>query len=303
MTTGLPPIGKAKRKSEKPQAKDTPVPEAQLLPKRSSGPEPKQEFGHQRKKPRGQSVTESVLQERSADFRRLADRIEQVAMDAMPYRRSFPYIQQAARLIHRSARDGCLRHPTPGEIARAMWATRREIRMPGQRDPDVLMHRAVQFLNLLIDKHLIAIPGKQASYPVRIEPGGMVHINTLGMDEAQRNDWWRDRLRTYADACRVLEALVGDPLRNSAQDHAFRETPPPPTSLEEAVLNVIRAHPGGITGRAIIEQVSRETSTSTEPYFLDQAALTSRIIPRLKRWYGVENRRNGVGYYISSSQL
>jgi hypothetical protein len=75
-----------------------------------------------------------------------------------------------------------------------------------------------------------------------------------------------------------------------AQGEPQRESPPPLTPDERAVLDLIRGLPDGegITGKKIIAALRGR---------VDQSTLTSRIIPRLKRWWDVDNRR-GVGYFV-----
>jgi hypothetical protein len=66
-----------------------------------------------------------------------------------------------------------------------------------------------------------------------------------------------------------------------------RNSPPPLTEPEQEVLDLIAAQPAdrGITGK----QISNRTG-------IGQSTLTSHVIPKLKRWYGIKNRR-GAGYY------
>lgn len=72
--------------------------------------------------------------------------------------------------------------------------------------------------------------------------------------------------------------------------------PPPLTENEKRVLSIIQEQPrgDGILGKQIIDQLT------TQALPIDQSTLTRHIIPMLKRWYGVDNRR-GVGYYIAES--
>src|SRR5262249_45584287 len=69
-----------------------------------------------------------------------------------------------------------------------------------------------------------------------------------------------------------------------------RESPPPITPDECAVLDLIQALPSGegITGKKIVAALKGR---------VDQSTLTSRIIPKLKRWWDVDNRR-GAGYFV-----
>lgn len=66
---------------------------------------------------------------------------------------------------------------------------------------------------------------------------------------------------------------------------AATPTGEPLTDTEQAVFDVIRSK-GPITGKKICNTVGT-----------DQGTLTSRIIPVLKKRYGVKNKR-GAGYYV-----
>jgi hypothetical protein len=81
----------------------------------------------------------------------------------------------------------------------------------------------------------------------------------------------------------------------AAPNTSVGDPPPPLTGLEEEVLDEIRGHPQGIKGPRIIANLARRRIT------LGQGSLTGRIIPKLKKWYGVRNRRP-VGYYIPATQ-
>jgi hypothetical protein len=71
--------------------------------------------------------------------------------------------------------------------------------------------------------------------------------------------------------------------------------PPILSERENAVLNVIPfGSAGALTGKQVIDRVKKQHNPNTER--LDQAALTKDIIPKLKIFYSVRNRR-GVGYY------
>jgi hypothetical protein len=68
-------------------------------------------------------------------------------------------------------------------------------------------------------------------------------------------------------------------------------TSPPLTELEEAVLQLVpRGHGDGISGKEIIAAINKSRPS------VGQSTLTTHIMPKLKKWYGVANR-NGVGYY------
>jgi hypothetical protein len=60
------------------------------------------------------------------------------------------------------------------------------------------------------------------------------------------------------------------------------------------VLGIIKAHPEGILGRRIIQELGKHG------FPIQQSTLTTHIIPKLKKWYGVENR-GGVGYFLPST--
>jgi hypothetical protein len=69
-----------------------------------------------------------------------------------------------------------------------------------------------------------------------------------------------------------------------------KQSPPPPTENEKEVLGLIEQASrdgGAIDGKGIRKATGIEQST-----------LTKHIIPRLKKYYGVENRR-GAGYFIA----
>ena len=75
--------------------------------------------------------------------------------------------------------------------------------------------------------------------------------------------------------------------------------PPPPLSkLEQQVLEEIKSLPEGegITGRQILDRLARGGGGRV----VEQGTLTRHIMPMLKQWHGVKNRR-GVGYYIGST--
>jgi hypothetical protein len=74
-----------------------------------------------------------------------------------------------------------------------------------------------------------------------------------------------------------------------------RVVPPPPTPRELAVLKVIPLWPNGMTGKEILRKLVQLKDPETE--HLIQSALTKDIIPKLKKYYGVENEA-GVGYYL-----
>lgn len=74
-------------------------------------------------------------------------------------------------------------------------------------------------------------------------------------------------------------------------------TIPPLTNCERAVLDQIPriAQDGqgkGITGKEIVEALA---NTENE---IDQNTLTTHVIPKLKKWFGVINPRGGRGYFI-----
>ena len=78
------------------------------------------------------------------------------------------------------------------------------------------------------------------------------------------------------------------------QPEAERPKPPPLTVHEQKVLDLIRARPAGtgITGRGIIDALNKQGNAP------EQSTLTRHIIPKLKRWFGVENAGGGRGYFI-----
>ncbi len=94
--------------------------------------------------------------------------------------------------------------------------------------------------------------------------------------------------------------LDGDPAKAAAPAKPAKaaavegQTKEPLSALEGWVLEVIRSVPPerGITGPQIIAKIRERYRV-----VLDQASLTSRIIPKLKGQHGVRNRPR-VGYYI-----
>jgi hypothetical protein len=92
----------------------------------------------------------------------------------------------------------------------------------------------------------------------------------------------------FDDVGRDIRALLA-----AANERALGEAfvPPPLSSLEKAVLQLIpRGGETGLTGRQLIAALKRQC------WQLDQSTLTTHVIPKLKRFYGVGGRP-GVGYY------
>ena len=79
------------------------------------------------------------------------------------------------------------------------------------------------------------------------------------------------------------------------QFSAPADSPPPLTEAEGKVLELIKKQPKGqaITGSEIISRLNQQS------FPMEQSTLTRHIIPNLKEFYGVKNRR-GVGYYVDA---
>jgi hypothetical protein len=96
--------------------------------------------------------------------------------------------------------------------------------------------------------------------------------------------------------------IIGIPLKDIADlllaecelPNSSAPQPPPLTDIEQRVLNIIKEHPKGIQGKGIIHNVRKQG------FPIAQSTLTRHIIPKLKQWYSVENRR-GVGYFLPST--
>jgi hypothetical protein len=103
-------------------------------------------------------------------------------------------------------------------------------------------------------------------------------------------DFWKreivDPMKEHADKIR---AWVKTLKKRAGRDQAT--VAPPLTAHEQAVLEVIKKHPDGIQGGKILSILAKRGRV------LDQSTLTRHIIPKLRDWYRVRNRR-GVGYYI-----
>jgi hypothetical protein len=109
-------------------------------------------------------------------------------------------------------------------------------------------------------------------------------------------DNWNE-LTIKADANALLVRIRNEWTKAEGIKHNA-DAAEPLSDQERAVLEVIQAQPlgVGIIGKKIIAELEHRQGGLD----IDQAALTSRIIPRLKKHYGVQNRRN-VGYYIPST--
>jgi hypothetical protein len=134
---------------------------------------------------------------------------------------------------------------------------------------------------------------------------GSVLMVTNAARELHGELWWegtgpRAKRKDPFDpdlASERCQALFGD-LRLAARKlrdelsgaDAPQGDPPPLTRLEKAVLNKIPFRPDGILGKELLAELNRAGVG------LDRSVLTSRVIPKLKKWWGVRNRR-GVGYY------
>jgi hypothetical protein len=79
------------------------------------------------------------------------------------------------------------------------------------------------------------------------------------------------------------------------QFNAPADSAPPLTEAEGKVLELIKQQPKGqaITGPEIISSLNKQG------FPMEQSTLTRHIIPKLKKGYGVKNRR-GVGYYVDA---
>jgi hypothetical protein len=97
---------------------------------------------------------------------------------------------------------------------------------------------------------------------------------------------------TAEEWCADLRDFRNFVVQQTGRRTARKRHAPPLSDREQEVLDLIASHPPGaaIPGKAI----TRHTGVC-------QSTLTSHIIPKLKRWYGVKNRR-GAGYYLDKSQ-
>ena len=108
---------------------------------------------------------------------------------------------------------------------------------------------------------------------------------------------WRDRMRkldryelTILQRCLIqLQTALGTgaPVKQA----------PPLAEREQQVLDIITDQPKGtgITGQEIINLMQKKNQIT-----LEQGSLTGHIIPKLKKWYGVDNRPR-AGYYREQS--
>lgn len=96
-------------------------------------------------------------------------------------------------------------------------------------------------------------------------------------------------MRRRAD---VVNQLLAGVSRFRATEPPPPLAPPPLTETERRVLDVIKAQPdgSGISGREIIRELNRQN------FPIEQSTLTRHIIPRLRNFHGVRNRKS-VGYY------
>jgi hypothetical protein len=141
-------------------------------------------------------------------------------------------------------------------------------------------------------------------------------IDSAVLSRGLRYEQISEPLKHFAGACQQLlafETWTGDETFDGLQNMVHQsldpilrlersagavraarqnERKPPLTRNEQYVLNIIKSHPNGIKGRTILGEMLRNHRVT-----VGQSDLTSRIIPKLKRWHGVKNRP-GAGYYI-----
>jgi hypothetical protein len=96
----------------------------------------------------------------------------------------------------------------------------------------------------------------------------------------------------YAITASGLEVL--DAMEGGVSEERILKTL---TDTERRVLNIIERPPPdqGQTGKEIIAALRKQG------YLISQSTLTRHIIPKLKRWYNVENPGGGRGYRIKPS--
>lgn len=97
-----------------------------------------------------------------------------------------------------------------------------------------------------------------------------------------------------ADALGAKGHGVGTVVRRTGDRIADGSAGPPQTDTEREVLDIIRAHPGGIVGKQILKTMKNKSRD------IEQPTLTRHIIPTLRQHHRAKNRRGGVGYYIDS---
>jgi hypothetical protein len=114
-------------------------------------------------------------------------------------------------------------------------------------------------------------------------------FNAPAVAQVDTDFWKREIVDPMKEHAEKIRAWVKGLKKSARRGQAT--VAPPLTDHEQAVLKVIKDHPGGIQGSKILSILAKRRRV------LDQSTLTRHIIPKLKDWCRVRNRR-GVGYYI-----